>query len=73
MVRFAWLLWLLAAVAGSTVSLSCGSSPPVDQNFGTEAGADFTPPDTGIDTGAVDGGNAADAGTDTGADSGGDV
>jgi hypothetical protein len=71
MVRLSYLLLVLAVVAGSTVAISCGSSPPRDQNFGTEAGADFVPP--APDLGSGDAGQDADAGADAGTVVGGDV
>jgi hypothetical protein len=75
MLRVGCALLVLAAVAGSTVTISCSSSPPRDQNFGTEAGADFIPPPPDLGTsdagqgGATDGGDdGADGGTDVGGD-----
>jgi len=65
----------LAAVFGALLAvggpLSCSGSPPVDINYGTEAGADFdAPPNTGFnEDGAVDTGVTTatpDAGTTTG-------
>jgi hypothetical protein len=71
MLRLSYLLLVLAVVAGSTVAISCGSSPPRDINFGSEAGADFIPPQP--DMGSGDAGQSADAGTDVGDDVGGDI
>ena len=71
MLRLSYLLLVLAAVAGSAVTISCGSSPPRDINFGTEAGADFVPP--APDLGSGDAGQSSDTGVDAGTGTGGDI
>jgi pilus assembly protein FimV len=67
---------LLAGALGG----ACGSSPPTDQNFGTNLGADFRAPhidagsgDTNVtpEAGADDGGHAGAAGTSGAAGAGG--
>jgi hypothetical protein len=38
--KFAWTFTAIVTLAAS----ACGSSPPLDQNYGTDLGADFHPP-----------------------------
>lgn len=64
---------LLSCARGALVTgllaAGCGSSPPVDQNFGTNLGADFVAPvtDAGSDgeTGGTDGASTAGTGGTT--------
>jgi hypothetical protein len=60
---------LLTLVGGACLALGCSGATPRDQNFNTDAGADFVPPppsfDTGVDTAtgqAGAGGTAGDVG-----------
>ena len=60
-----------AALLAGVLGAGCGSSPPVDQNFGTNLGADFVAPmvDASADGSGGAGGAAGAAGAagDTGA------
>ena len=57
-----------AALAAGLLGAGCGSSPPVDQNFGTNLGADFVAPivDASTDGAGGTAGTGAAGATGTG-------
>lgn len=61
-----------AVLVTGLLAAGCGSSPPVDQNFGTNLGADFVAPvvDAGA-AGAGGAGGSSDTGTGGSTDTGG--
>jgi len=66
------LAWIFAAILPLAAG-ACGSTPPRDQNYGTDLGADFHPPvvDAAADTAATGAGGAAGNTGGTAGDTGG--
>ncbi len=56
----------IGVIAATWLGLACSSTPPRDINYGTDVGADFTPPDVGApkDVQVEESGNSVDSGGD---------
>jgi hypothetical protein len=65
------LVWTFAAILTLAAS-ACGSTPPRDQNYGSDLGADFHPPvvDAGSDTSPTGTAGSGGAAGDTGGTAG---